>query len=155
MPLIIFPLNIIFILFLLCKTFLRISILQMGQVWEVIGYRKMRYFNISTAFHSFGSRILPMRILYSICCVVQMGGMEVAEVIEEEASDGGFLYVKSRLICQLSKIWPSKILRVFLQYIHILVFLFFYPCVKDKRTMWIYMHFACLQLSRGTITSCW
>lgn len=73
----------------------------------------MRYFNISTAFHSFKSRILPMRRL------------EVAEVIEGEASGGEFLYVKSRQNFQLSKTWPSKILTVFLQCIHMVVFLVF------------------------------
>lgn len=75
-PLIIFPLNMVFILFLFYKIFFRISSLRMGQVWEVISYRKMRYFNGYTAFHSFESRIFPVRstsmsILYSICCVVQ------------------------------------------------------------------------------------
>lgn len=112
MPLIIFPLNIVFISFLFSETFFRISNLRMGQVWEVIGYRKMRYFNGYTAFHSFESRILPvrstsMRILYSICCVVWEGRRWLL-VMEGEASDEEFLWVKSRWICRLSKTWPSK-----------------------------------------------
>lgn len=154
MPLITFPLNIISILHLFCKTFLRITVLRMGQVWEVTGYRKMRYFNISTAFHSFESRIVPMRstsvrILYRICCVEQNGragggcsdwrGFWWRAFICEKWMN---LSAEQNLAFKNSEGFPS-------------LYLFFYPCVKNKRIMWTYMHFACLQLSCGTITSCW